>query len=327
VNEISRDKKHQVGVLLIGFNRPKDLSENLYMVLDSRLAYDEVYVSIDGPRLENELDAEASTSIRSLLKEVEESNQIQVRINRENLGCDVHIPQAIEYVLKECDAVIVLEDDVRISKGALEEFIALTRLQLLRGLPTPIVSMSGLTFWLRKPTPIIWRQSKYFSPWGFSVNKHFWNIHRVSVQKRQSLSKSTDLYSLSWNRWGQRKKNIWHERFCRGNYDYAIQRSLIEADIKTIAPVFRLADNVGHGREDAAHTKFRRPRYLSRRVSSKPTKGISIEILKHGPLIKIFNFIDSNTWAGDGFLSKRGRTVGFRSLLRSLQLRRKVKNS
>jgi hypothetical protein len=115
----------------------------------------------------------------------------------------------------------------------------------------------------------------------------------------------------------KRKKTIWLERISRSNYDYGIQRTMLMEQLNSIAPVFRISDNVGHGIAGAAHTRFRTPWFLRYPVLGKNdyfhSKNLNISVIE-----ALLKWIDTQTWAGDGLLSVRGRTRGIRTVLKEI---------
>jgi hypothetical protein len=148
------------------------------------------------------------------------------------------------------------------------------------------------------------------------LNKEFWQIHK-EILKLQDPVVLEELFSNShtWHSMSRRKRSIWAERICRSNYDYLIQRTLFLKGLHTIAPIFRVSDNLGHGSTDAVHTRFKTPMFLRFLVFGKNTIFRS-EIVSGEKINWILAWLDSQTWAGDGLLSVRGRTRGIRSYLR-----------
>ena len=108
---------------------------------------------------------------------------------------------------------------------------------------------------------------------------------------------------------------LWEERFSRKNYDYLIQKSIFALDLRVYAPVFRIANNLGFGTLGAVHTRFSTPYFLRHNVKSF-SKVSNLDCIKSNMIQNFFVCVDSNTWAGDGWLSKRGRTMGIRTFVK-----------
>lgn len=305
------------GLLLIGFNRPSLFRDRLE-ALNSLANQDiKIFISIDGPREDNPNDFKARDRIRREIEKSALSQKAEIWISEKNKGCDLHIFQSISQALLSCDYLAVIEDDIEIPAN-----VVLEMLNVAESLPShlnlsPVIAMSGLS--RRIPfTENHWRESHYFSAWGFVIPRKFWEIHTCRVEKNETFQDSLRLEdNWFWMKMSPRKKFIWSERMTRKNYDYAIQKTLFTYEIPTIAPTNRLINNVGHGIAGASHTRFKTPWYLRRNVHDLDKRhGISQPTTPKK--INWLIWLDSQTWAGDGLLSVRGRTVGIRSTIRQL---------
>jgi len=304
-------------VLIIGFNRPQMLQERLRAIeplVDRDIA---IYISIDGPRDGNLSDESARNLISKQIEESPISNSISKWFSLTNSGCDIHIFNSITKVLKTNDSVVVIEDDIEISASAVIELLDRARETFELGLLNPIVAMSGLS--RRIPGQVNnWRESEYFSAWGFALNAHFWSLHSKNVKIVDPNEIERKLKASSnWKRLSKRKRYIWFERISRSNYDYAIQRTLFFEELQTIAPVHRISNNVGHGIAGSSHTRFKTPWFLRYSVIENNDR-FNRELIQNRLIIRVLKWLDSQTWAGDGLLSVRGRTTGVRTILKQI---------
>jgi len=235
----------------------------------------------------------------------------------QNSGCDIHIYDSINKVLSTNDLVVVIEDDIVASFNAITELLSQAEREVNQGSIAPVVMMSGISRKISL-TKNRWRKSNYFSAWGFALNSQFWSLHTECMKIRDTHQiESKLLASSQWRKLSKRKKDIWRERISRTNYDYAIQRTIFLEELHSIAPAFRISDNVGHGIPGAAHTRFRTPWFLRHSVVGINDRFCSNN-LRSGSIGAILKWIDSQTWAGDGLLSMRGRTRGIRTVLREI---------
>jgi hypothetical protein len=213
--------------------------------------------------------------------------------------------------------VVVIEDDIEISVSAVSQIIDKAKKTVEKGLPNPIVTMSGLSRgfpWSENK----WRESNYFSAWGFALNRFFWELHTNNLKISNSSEVNVKLKSSSnWQKLSKRKKELWIERINRTNYDYAIQRTIFLDELKSIAPVFRLSNNLGHGVSGASHTRFKTPWFLRYSVMERNDR-LEEKRLESKWKIAVLKWLDSQTWAGDGLLSVRGRNVGVRTILKKI---------
>ena len=100
-------------VLILAYNRP----DQIRGLIDSMRPYapKSVLVGIDGPK-GNSIDKER---VEKVIKEVEAINwtdDVQILERKSNLGLRLAVPDAVTWAVSKVGRVIVLEDDVRVSK-------------------------------------------------------------------------------------------------------------------------------------------------------------------------------------------------------------------
>ncbi len=100
-------------MLILAYNRP-DQIRGLIDSMRSQ-APKSVLVGIDGPK-ENSIDKEL---VQKVIKEVEAINwtdDVQILERKSNLGLRLAVPDAVTWAVSKVGRVIVVEDDVRVSK-------------------------------------------------------------------------------------------------------------------------------------------------------------------------------------------------------------------
>jgi len=218
-------------------------------------------------------------------------------------------------VLNQKEYLVVIEDDVAITQKATLKMLDRAEVIFSLGKLNPIIAVSGI-FFKFAPFHNLWRLSNYFSAWGFAVNRNFWELHiRTLAINDPNAVEGLKSRSETWKKTASRKQKIWEERIERTNYDYLIQRTIFLRGIHTIAPLFRISDNVGHGIVGAAHTRFRTPWFLKFSTFGRNDEIREKQICSQRTN-SLLTWTDSQTWAGDGLLSVRGRNKGIRTYLR-----------
>lgn len=102
-------------VLLVGFNRPDTISPVFDRIAAARPT--RLYVAIDGPRPDqaNPSDTAEDTlveQVRQIVQQVDWPCQAHYRFNETNLGAEVTISSAIDWVFEKEEYVIIIEDDI-----------------------------------------------------------------------------------------------------------------------------------------------------------------------------------------------------------------------
>ena len=102
-------KKHDTAVLLIGFLRREFLLENIRKSVE--FGYQRIYVALDGPRTADE--SRVTNSVLSAVKEFAESCSIPIFLlaRDANVGCAVSVMAACDWVFRNEQRVVILEDD------------------------------------------------------------------------------------------------------------------------------------------------------------------------------------------------------------------------
>jgi hypothetical protein len=167
------NKQFDTPILFIGFNRPqtsKVVFESIQKIKPSKL-----YVSIDGPRLENLNDIINRNEVIKLFENLSWNCDIRLKLRSENIGCKNNVVSALDWVFKNEDRVIVLEDDIVPSKAyfyfadeLLERYKNKPEIGIIAGSNfTPIPMNHDYTF------------SKYSHIWGWATWKRHWEKFKI----------------------------------------------------------------------------------------------------------------------------------------------------
>lgn len=178
-------------VLLIHFNRPESTRrqvESLRAVAPKR-----VWLLCDGARADRVGEAEKVAAVRAILDDLPWACEIKRLYRKENQGCFKNVSAGITWFLNDCEAGIILEDDVI----AHPSFFRFAQELLEKYAHSPgVYAIAGHN---RRAEPLSietdYGFSNYFECWGWATWKRAW-----------------DNYDPSLNGW--RQKEIWH-RICR----------------------------------------------------------------------------------------------------------------
>ena len=303
-------------ILLIGFNRPDLIEARLEEVLNYSPGLTPIRLSIDGPRIGKDQDLLNQNEIIHIVEKYQEAfdGRLIFEVQPTNLGCDTHIYQAITKAMIQFEAVICLEDDIEIGPLTVQTLMD----KYLESGAHVICGMSTFKSNGKFNKLILknmWRERKYLSAWGYLISKEFWKNFEITTQLDAIEHKlETSKY---WKTLSKHKQITWLGRFQRGNIDYQIQLEALSKNIAIILPIFRIIENVGLGDPRATHTYHRRPKSMFGQGPSTifPSPNSNF---RNAFFSRLLSAIDSNTWAGDGMFSVRGRRTGIRTATRRL---------
>jgi hypothetical protein len=298
MTEILADKNFESAsssfpVLLIGYNRLEKLIDRIVEVLSWQTS--KLYISIDGG--DDEKQQFYFDQIQILLKEKRSETPIVIIQRSHNLGLGKHLPLAVTEILENHDGVIVIEDDIKCSSQFYKEIcIALT----LHGEKyMTIGGFSSLPFKARR-CPNKWRETKYFSAWGWGVTQSSWRRYENTINQESYREKLNE--SEIWNSLSTSQKRTWLGRFQKVasgekiTWDFQMQFSSFSNGYLHLNSLFRICENVGFGDTRGTNTKSKRPSLLGWE-SLTDTKFKSEKLHKSGG--KIMEFFDSMVIAGD----------------------------
>lgn len=310
-----------IAILLVGFNRPQATIKSIVRIqkICREIKNCNLVVSIDGPRKANIADHGNQRKFDLFFKDLLELESFQVLRHKRNLGVDLHIPKTLTQIFRDFEGILVIEDDIEFSDATIFSMLVRLKESIKKRELSPILGMSGIKIPVSTNLRIQpkWRYSIYFSAWGYALTRNFWEKHQERLFSQNSYVIGS-LDTKNWSYLSHRQKTIWSERLIRKNYDYQIQRTMFELDINSIAPNLRITHNAGFDDSKATNTRFSTPRYMKSRYLDHYVMSHEIGVRENSLQTRFLRFIDSNTWAGDGLLSKRGRTVGLRTTLNTV---------
>jgi hypothetical protein len=232
-------------VLVVAFCR----SRNLYEILNSLIGEDRrVYVVIDKA---TDRFVKENKEVISCAKSFEDKLNLRIRVNEENAGVKMGVPNAVEYVLTEEFSCIVLEDDCLADNLALNFFDSMAT-----NLKENICLVTGDSPWFKDEVDVN-TVSTYPLIWGWATNRPQWNKLKIFVNqpapwkvafktlcRKPNLAIPIAFFLASQIRIEKEKLQAW---------DCSLALSMILQDLKCIIPSTRLTSNIGND-EFAHHT-------------------------------------------------------------------------
>jgi len=247
-------KKINSPILLICFNRP-DLT---LRVLDQirKVKPKKLYIAIDGPR--NKLDQEKISGVKSVIKTVNWTCIVKTKFQKKNLGCKYGPVTAMNWFFDNEKRGIILEDDVLADKSF---FYFADQLLKQYASNEKVGSISGNNFQFGvKRGEGSFYFSRYSHSCGWATWRRAWRHYDVDISDYENVSKST--LNKVFDKWID--KIYWKLIFggirsgeIDSAWDYQWNWMMWKNNMLGIIPNVNLVENLGFGRKDATHTKFR----------------------------------------------------------------------
>jgi hypothetical protein len=246
-------------VILIGYSRIDLLRKRLEEVIC--LTPPNVFVSIDysNPKRIEEI----TRLLRTFAQLWPKNSRLEYVLQERNLGLAEHVTQTISTQLRKYRNAIIIEDDITFTEqfyNAAKEYIYDDQLR------KQFISFGGFSIWppytvLEKRN--LFRQSPYFSCWGWVVSRENWVGYELNLSEI-NLSESLN-HSKLWNQLTLEQQNTWLGRFekIRMNpkltWDIQFQFHSFKSDKPHLVPIYRLVENEGFNDSRSTNTKGNRP--------------------------------------------------------------------
>lgn len=266
-------------ILLLLFNRP-NLTKKLILNL-KKIKPKKIYVNVDGPRYNNEIDAKLCKKVISIVKKnITWKTQLKLNINKRNLGCRYSVSKAISWFFSAEKKGIILEDDC-MPKDIFFTFCT----KMLRNYENSkkIKVISGSNFQKKKVEQEDYYFSKYAHCWGWATWKRSWDEFDNNMKFWKSFKQTS--------RWKNCHFNSLEEKYWRGKFDLSYNKKIDSwaypwlASIWynkgiSIIPCYNLVDNIGFD-SSATHTYGLESEYsfelpLNKRLNFFKIKNIKI---------------------------------------------------
>ena len=194
-----------IPILLLTYNRPDYLRDRLIELLEIEKV-ELIIISID--HYSEKLTLENLSVISKFT--FDHKDKIRVIQRNQNLGIAHHLPIAVSEVLAEFSYVIVIEDDIRIGRGAISHFISARK--ILDSNPD-IFTIGGFgpSVWMfSRFRSNKWRESIYFSAWGWMTSKSNWADYQSDLS--EEVIEETLFNKRTSPKLNARQRLIWMQR-------------------------------------------------------------------------------------------------------------------
>ncbi len=245
----------ELPILVTGFNRPELLNNTLSLLKD--FGQVNVWIVIDGPRLDDVREDERTYQCGEIAKRFKSIANGRILIREVNLGCKYGMYDAITWFFSHNPMGLVIEDDlvfrkdfIRFGYESLITFEMDESVGSITGfMPTKIErpSTHASARYLRHP---------FFSAWGWGSWSNRWQKYDLEMKSWRSQLSFFQLASrVKW-----KFPRYWAKRFDQmsngevDTWDFQFLFCHIENNWDVIAPTRNLIQNVGFG-ELATHTK------------------------------------------------------------------------
>jgi len=194
-------------IVLFVYNRPKHTKITLESIKNARGAsHHKLIIFSDGPK--NNEDKIKIDEVREIIHSENWTDDVEIKLSVENLGLAKSIERGVSKVVNIYGSIIVFEDDMIVSEGAIEYFDK--ALQLYQN-DTDVMHISGYMHPVEGNLP-----ETYFLPvtscWGWATWKRAWSYYDPVIDNyiNDFTSKKIQKFNLNstYDHYAQLLKNM-----------------------------------------------------------------------------------------------------------------------
>lgn len=246
------EKKLTTSILFLIFNRPDTTQRVLDEIRRAKPA--KLFVAADGPRKNNEGEAERCRAVRDIINQVDWDCEVYKNYSDVNLGCKIRVSSGLDWFFENVEEGIILEDDCLPSQSffwfcheLLKHYRNDTRVMHIDG--------NNFQFGIQRGNASYYF-SKYNLIWGWASWRRAWKFYDVNVKSFESFEKENQIRSIFRTKheqkyWMKIFRAAYHNKI--NSWDYQWVYSTMIASGISIHPNVNLVQNIGFGFH-ATHT-------------------------------------------------------------------------
>lgn len=271
----------EIGVLLIGFNRPELLKKRINEIHDSKV--ENLYISIDGGIESHTSEMEG---VKQFAQHIFSGIKLNICHQNKKLGMVPHITSQVTKVLSSHRYIIIVEDDIKLSNSLIGNLLNGINLLNERG-RLGIVSGGSILFSNQFTNK--WRETCTPFSQGVAFSSDVWK--GISFDLSSTNVEKALENSIKWQNFNKYQKMLWLKKFKMVQlnplytWDHQFVFHALINNFHTMAPIFSMIGNEGWGPR-ATHTKGPKPKM------TKNHKLNSQEISSHTRLSKFYALLD-----------------------------------
>lgn len=231
-------------ILYCCYNRLDLIKQSISLI--QKINCKKIYISIDGPK-QNELDFEKNKEVRNFIKNMKFSSNVEILERSKNLGCKLAVSEAINWLFKNEEFGIILEEDLLPSS---DFFSFCDKLLKKYKDEEKIMMVSGSNYLGENISSNKYIYSEHFLIWGWATWRRAWKNYDLEMKNW----KDDNIKKIIKNRYSKKEFDFLNNKFNSYYEDYFdtwdIQWyfSCIMNKGLTVMPEANLVSNIGlHG--------------------------------------------------------------------------------
>ncbi len=247
--ELNHKKNIDIPVLVICFNRPKEIKKTLKLLqkyqIKNLFIFQDGYYHYKSKKLK---DVNDHTQVKKILKQFKSKNNVKINLSKKNLGKRYGPPKAISWFFKNVEMGVIIEDDTLPSKS----FLLMSEILLQEHkYDKKVFQICGSGVLPKKFGSLTYSSSLPFIH-GWATWRNRWKLYSQKIGNLKVISKNTNfkknaksfinrIYWLDiFKKYKENKLKTW---------DYPLVYLCMINDYKCIKPSINMISNIGYRKE------------------------------------------------------------------------------
>ncbi len=238
-------------ILLIGFNRPRFMAEQIAALRPAHPS--RLYLAVDGPRKNRPEEISLCAQVQQCANYIDWPCDVKTLFREENLGCGLGVSGAISWFFEHEESGIVLEDDCRPSP----KFFRFASEMLLRYADDDrIGAVNGFNFFnLQSNERDSYHFSRHMDVWGWASWRRSWQRYDLRLAPyRDRIDSIIENSSMTPYTKKVVKDSALKSIEQLSTWDFQFFITSLANNWLNIVPRERLIVNVGQNDQNAVHT-------------------------------------------------------------------------
>lgn len=271
-----------IPVLLIGFNRPKLIAKRLREL--SAVPNLSLIISIDGGA-GKDIEIEMNQILQELDKYKIIDSNVQIIQHSLNMGLAEHVTKAIGNVLEKHESVIVIEDDISVSRNFYNNMVRGMLDAEIRNDIATVGGYSAIDVYGIFKVHNKFRETKYFNAWGWGIRNEIWRLYKLDISERPLEEQLSNSYL--WKSLSEKQRMYWIKLFEKVEknpkltWDIQMQFMCFKYELRNFLPLKSLIINEGFGDNTSTNTKELKPWWMPRKSNNELIQDRAGRITNH----------------------------------------------
>ena len=249
--DVASDRFDCAPILLVGFNRPDYMAEQIAAIRAARPQ--KLYLAVDGPRADRPGETDLCCQVRRCAKLIDWPCEVKTLFREKNLGCKYGVSGAITWFFENESEGIILEDDCRPTIDFLR--FATEMLERYRD-NGRIGAVSAMNLYgMQTDRAASYHFNTHINVWGWATWRRVWKNYTTNIEVYAQVCREVAEKGHATHRARKAALNA-YDAVVAGlqTWDYQLGFMIMSHGLLVVTPCTKLVSNCGLGDKRGTNT-------------------------------------------------------------------------